>query len=656
MVGSSSVEPSAILSFKNTSSRNIAFTLEESLDWLNIQNATGTVAAGKTARVTLKATCSSIAKLSGQINLVYEKQSKAVKVQLSCASTAPGISTPTPSIITLSGNLGKRFTASFSFDSTGDEDLTYSIEEDEDWLEIITNQQGTLAPENSVTVALQLTCPEVEGDYTTTVLVNSNASDRVVDVSLTCSATPLPGISAPNPDTIALAGGIGDSLTTSFSFDSTGEINLIYSIRENVDWLTVTSNQNGTLAPDQSVTVVLRATCPASKTELATTVVIDSNAPDQIVNISLSCSGDPILGDISPDPLTLEGQTTQSTSSSFTLQNIGGADLTFAISSNQSWLTATPTSGTIEAASTQIINVSAICGTLQEERNATLTITSNDTSKPSVSLEVTLTCSSDIVSAFSIQLQYIGTFSATQRNAIETAAARWSEVIVGDLPNRSLSKAFNICGIQDPEINGVIDDVMIGITIGPIDGEGKIFADAGPCALREVLPLYSTIKFDSADIASFASDLEEVMLREIGFALGFGSLWEKLDKVTYSPDTTACNTRTSFSTRPTFNGATAKTRFNALGGAGSPPAEDGINAEVRCSSWDEQVFDNELMTSIFDKGANNLLSLLTIAAMQDIGYETDPSKADPYELPECSPSCPQNLVGGYESLRKPIGK
>ncbi len=170
------------------------------------------------------------------------------------------------------------------------------------------------------------------------------------------------------------------------------------------------------------------------------------------------------------------------------------------------------------------------------------------------------------------------------------------------------------------------------------------------------LPFYSTIKLDAADIAGFeaSGDLEELMLREIGRALGFGSLWAKLEKVDYDPSTLACNTLTSFSTRPTFIGTAAKTRYNTLGGAGNPPVEDGINAEVRCSSWDENIFDSELMTSTFDKGQNNILSLVTIAAMQDIGYTTDPSQASPYSLPSCSPSCLQAPSNLHDTIRKPV--
>ncbi len=224
----------------------------------------------------------------------------------------------------------------------------------------------------------------------------------------------------------------------------------------------------------------LRATCPEEELTETTTVIIDSNAPDQIVTVTLSCSGDPILGEINPNPLELIGQTSSSTASSFTLENLGGADLSYSLSSNKSWLSVSPASGVIDASSAQLINVNATCPVLAGAQNATLTITSNDTTQPSTTLDVILNCTSSTVSAYSVQLQFVGTLSAAQKNAAENAAARWSKIIIGDLPNENFSKAYNICGIGDPEINGIIDDLMIAIVVGPIDGEGKIFADAGP--------------------------------------------------------------------------------------------------------------------------------------------------------------------------------
>ncbi len=208
MAGSPEISPTQPLTFKNLSSNPINYTIEESLDWLDIiTGASGQVDAGKTALgVKLEATCTTTTELSGTLNIISGSESKPVDIQLSCKSTVPAISEPTPSIIGLSGNLGKLFTTTFSFDSTGDEDLVYSIEESVPWLEVTSNQAGTLAPENSVTVGLEATCPDLEDEYSTAILIKSNASDQIVNFTLTCSSTPVPGISEPNPDAIELSG------------------------------------------------------------------------------------------------------------------------------------------------------------------------------------------------------------------------------------------------------------------------------------------------------------------------------------------------------------------------------------------------------------------------------------------------------------------
>lgn len=470
-----------------------------------------------------------------------------------------------------------------------------------------------------------------------------------------CSSSPNAVISAANPSSISFTGGLGHSFNGSFSFDNLQDRPLNYQVQKSVDWLEIVSTPQGTLLSKESVIVHFRAVCPQREADLSTSIIIMSALPDQSVQVRLKCSSQAILGEI-PAMLDLSGQSGTRASSSFILQNYGGSTLTYEFSADQSWLSLSPASGSLKAASTQLINLSALCPTATGVYEASLTISSNDPAQPSSKIPVKLSCQSQKVSEFSIQLQYIGVFSPAQKSALEKAAKRWSKIITGDLPDKSLSKAFNICGIQDPEFSGLIDDVMIAVTVGPIDGQGNVFADAGPCALRDTLPLYSTIKLDAADITSFESsgNLEELMLRSIGRALGFGTLWARLDKLSYNPSASACHTLTSFSTRPTFNGATAKTQYNALGASGNPPIEDGLNAEVRCSSWDEQVFGNELMTSVFDKGKENPLSTLTIAAMQDIGYETDLSQASPYSLPACPPNCIRALVSFYDTIRLPI--
>ena len=51
--------------------------------------------------------------------------------------------------------------------------------------------------------------------------------------------------------------------------------------------------------------------------------------------------------------------------------------------------------------------------------------------------------------------------------------------------------------------------------------------------------------------------------------------------------------------------------------------------------WRESVFDAELMTSsqLMERGTNEPLSLVTVAALDDMGYMVDYDAAEPYTLP-----------------------
>ncbi|MEM9648443.1 MAG: leishmanolysin-related zinc metalloendopeptidase, partial [Bacteroidota bacterium] len=54
---------------------------------------------------------------------------------------------------------------------------------------------------------------------------------------------------------------------------------------------------------------------------------------------------------------------------------------------------------------------------------------------------------------------------------------------------------------------------------------------------------------------------------------------------------------------------------------------------TRDGHWREQVFDNELMTGFIDSGIN-LLSRMSVAAFEDMGYEVNYGAADVYTLPD----------------------
>ncbi len=87
---------------------------------------------------------------------------------------------------------------------------------------------------------------------------------------------------------------------------------------------------------------------------------------------------------------------------------------------------------------------------------------------------------------------------------------------------------------------------------------------------------------------------------------------------------------------PVFNGPAAMPQYVLLldgGGTQPVPVENQGGGGTARVHWRESVFGNELMTG-FVGAAGNPLSKLTVASLQDVGYEVDLDAADPYALPD----------------------
>ena len=173
-----------------------------------------------------------------------------------------------------------------------------------------------------------------------------------------------------------------------------------------------------------------------------------------------------------------------------------------------------------------------------------------------------------------------------------------------------------------------IDDIVIDASAIAIDGRGGILGQAGPTQLRpgSFLPAAGVMEFDSADLATMERDgsLVSVITHEMGHVLGIGTNWDELGL-----------RQGAGTVNPTFTGASAMHEFAALSGGAATRAVPLANVGgpgTRDAHWRESVFGNELMTGFLNDGPNPL-SRLTIAALQDMGYEVGFASADPYALP-----------------------
>lgn len=215
----------------------------------------------------------------------------------------------------------------------------------------------------------------------------------------------------------------------------------------------------------------------------------------------------------------------------------------------------------------------------------------------------------------SIEIRFLGGLSSTQQAVFEEAAARWSEVITGDLPR------FRVEG-------EIINGIVIEAQGTRIDGPGRILGQAGPTFLRPrtFLPAKGMMEFDVGDLAQleFEGNLRSVILHEMGHVLGLGTIWRQLRLI-----------RGSGTANPVLIGTNSMREFSTLIGVDEltpVPIENTGGSGTREGHWRESVFGNELMTG-FLSGSSQPFSRLTIASFQDLGYQVDYRVANSYILP-----------------------
>jgi hypothetical protein len=232
---------------------------------------------------------------------------------------------------------------------------------------------------------------------------------------------------------------------------------------------------------------------------------------------------------------------------------------------------------------------------------------------------------------FNVDLRFVTAPSPAVRAAFESARQRWQQVITGNLPEFALTGsnqvAANACGINHPAVNEVVDDILIFVEVVPIDGPGKILGSAGPCYLRGAsgLPIMGVVKLDADDLEVMEKNgmLRDVILHEIGHVLGLGTLWSRHTLV-----------QGAGTADPFYTGARAQPGFVLGGGTilNGVPVENTGGTGTRDSHWRQSVLGDELMTGYLS-GSVNPLSVITIGALMDIGYQVNFGAADAYVLP-----------------------
>jgi Ca2+-binding RTX toxin-like protein len=240
---------------------------------------------------------------------------------------------------------------------------------------------------------------------------------------------------------------------------------------------------------------------------------------------------------------------------------------------------------------------------------------------------------------FDIDVRFSGTFTQSQQDTILAAAQRWEQIIIGDVPD-----------VFVPGF-GQVDDIVIELRTGGIDGPSGVVAETGLFAARvgSRLPSAAFVQFDTSDLLGLEQSglLGDTVLHEMGHALGFGSIWDDLGLLAGAG-----------SSNPQFLGQMAVQEYNLRFGTSvtGVPVENMGGAGTADSHWRETVLGNELMTGFLDNG-NNPITRLTIAQFADLGYQVDMTQADILNMSSFSLSGGRALTtGGTQSVSLSVGR
>ncbi|RYG89735.1 hypothetical protein EU803_16410 [Loktanella sp. IMCC34160] len=166
------------------------------------------------------------------------------------------------------------------------------------------------------------------------------------------------------------------------------------------------------------------------------------------------------------------------------------------------------------------------------------------------------------------------------------------------------------------------DDITISASLTDIDGVGGILGQAGPTVVRTAdgTPIAGIMEFDIADAEDFDALglFNDIVLHEMLHTLGFGTLWDYMGLTSGSIATgdlvfTGQNANDVYESE--FADIAASDGFDF----GVPIEMDGA-AGTAGGHWDEVLFVNEIMTGYINDA--NYLSLTSIAALEDMGYDT----------------------------------
>lgn len=209
--------------------------------------------------------------------------------------------------------------------------------------------------------------------------------------------------------------------------------------------------------------------------------------------------------------------------------------------------------------------------------------------------------------SFSINVVMTSAFSQSQKAIIDVPVARCKKMVVN----------------APSGVTGVLIEVRTSALALGQNAESKITM-SWPVGL----PKRAELILSATKLAALENDgrLADIVLHELLHCLGFGLSWNKLGKLI------------EIGGAHVFVGKGATAEYGTLLTAAGKdsivagvPVEAGDVAGQSGIHWRDSVFGDELMSTAQPK-AGNPLSRMSLASLEDLGYDVELKHADPYQL------------------------
>jgi len=378
-------------------------------------------------------------------------------------------------------------TMNINIQNSGDGLLSWSITSDQGWLTSTSASGETTIETDQVGIVADRAGLDI-GDYSGIITVLSNGGSISLPITLTVVPGPMLTISSTTLDFSASLSNLTLSITNS------GTQTLDWNIVDDQDWIDVTPTSGSTTTEQDVITVSVDRSGLAAG-DYSGDVTITSNGGDQIVSVTMA-----VAPELSVTTNVLEYGLI-SNQLNFNISNAGQGVLTWNIATNQTWISASPTSGTTTSENDEITIIVDRTDMNTGDHTGSVNITSDGGNE---TIEVTLSVPTPAVLVASPESLDFETSQSSMQFTISNSGDQtldWN--ITDDQDWLSVTPTSGSTTSEEDEISVSVD--RSGLAAGNYNGNVTITSNGGDQVVSVAMDILPPVMQLSSNLLDFGS-------------------------------------------------------------------------------------------------------------------------------------------------------